>query len=159
MSKMKMETVLAVLAFAAIVYMVYNYSSAKSISGMTDQMGSSLGGGAQPPDLFSSSAGSADGLQTSSGKQMSETPGSLLPKDGNSAWATNPSGNGALQGIGLLKAGALVGIDTVGSTLRNPNLQLRSEFPNPRSNTGPWNQSTIEGDPFRPCLEIGCTKN
>jgi hypothetical protein len=155
MSKMKMETVLAVFAFAAIVYMIYNYSSTKTISGMTE--GRSLGGCSNgSPDMFSSTAASADGIRTSTGPESS---GSLLPKDGNSAWQTNPTGSGALQGIGLLKAGALVGIDTVGSTLRNPNLQLRSEFPNPRSNTGPWNQSTIETDPFRPCLEIGCSKN
>ena len=149
MSKMKMETVLAVLAFAAIVYMIYNYSSNKSISGFNTD---SLGEMGDRPDLFSSTEGSA-------GKPQTESSASLLPADGNSAWATNPTGNGALQGIGLLKAGALVGIDTVGSTLRIPNLQLRSEPPNPRVNTGPWNQSTVESDPFRPCLEIGCTKN
>lgn len=155
MSKMKMESVLAVLAFAAIVYMIYNYSSTKTISGFNSDSLGEIGANGDRPDLFSS----ADGLQTSGGKPKADSPTSLLPADGNSAWATNPTGNGALQGIGLLKAGALVGIDTVGSTLRIPNLQLRSEYPNPRVNTGPWNQSTVEADPFRPCLEIGCTKN
>ena len=47
-------------------------------------------------------------------------------------------------------------IDTVGQSLRNANLQIRSEPPNPQLNVGPWNQSTIESDFLRPPLEIGC---
>jgi hypothetical protein len=60
-----------------------------------------------------------------------------------------------LANINLLKAGYHIGIDTVGQTLRNANLQLRSEPPNPQANVGPWNQSTIEPDTLRPSLEIG----
>ena len=58
--------------------------------------------------------------------------------------------------VNLLKAGYHIGIDTVGSSLRNANLQVRSEPPNPQISVGPWNNSTIEGDPFRRPLEIGC---
>jgi hypothetical protein len=39
--------------------------------------------------------------------------------------------------------------------LRNANLQIRSEPPNPQMTVGPWNQSTIEPDFMRPPLEIG----
>ena len=141
------ETILAVIAFGAIVFMMYFYGSNKSVSGMT---GSPLGGG-QNPDLFSSTAASAEGIRTSA----PESPGSLLPKDSNSAWAGQAGGNGPLNGISFLKAGALVGIDTVGSTMRNANLQIRSEWPNPRGATGPWNQSTIETNEMYPCFEIG----
>ena len=143
------ETMLAELAFGAILFMMYYYGSNKSVSGMT---GSSLGGGSQPPDMFSSTAASADGLQSSC---AGKADASLLPKDSNSAWAQNAGGNGPLSGISFLKAGALTGIDTVGSTLRNANLQIRSEVPNPRNPTGPWNQSTIESNPVYPCFEIG----
>jgi hypothetical protein len=50
------ETMLAVIAFGAILFMMYYYGSNKSVSGMT---GSSLGGGSQPPDMFSSTAAEA----------------------------------------------------------------------------------------------------
>jgi len=39
--------------------------------------------------------------------------------------------------------------------LRNANLQIRSEPPNPQLSVGPWNQSTITPDFLRPPLELG----
>ena len=48
------------------------------------------------------------------------------------------------------------GIDTVGGTLRNSNLQLRSEPPNPKAQVSPWSNSTIEPDLMRVPLELGC---
>jgi hypothetical protein len=82
-------------------------------------------------------------------------PADLLPTDSNSAWASmNPVGD--LQNINLLNPQQVVGINTQGSSLRNANLQIRSEPPNPRTNTNsPWNISTIDDDKFRKPLEIG----
>jgi hypothetical protein len=81
----------------------------------------------------------------------------LLPKDGNNQWAQlSPAGSGELQGINLLQAGFHIGIDTIGQTLRNANLQIRSEPPNPQMNVGPWNQTTISPDLMRVPLELGC---
>lgn len=89
-------------------------------------------------------------------QMSSQNPADLLPKDTNSQWAQlNPAGKGDLANINLLKAGHHIGIDTIGQTLRNPNLQIRSEPPNPIIDTGPWNRSTIEGDTMRPSFEIG----
>ena len=83
-------------------------------------------------------------------------PSELLPKDTNSQWAQlNPSGKGELANVNLLKAGYQIGIDTIGQSLRNANLQIRSEPPNPQVYVGPWNQSTIEPDFQRAPLEIG----
>ena len=80
----------------------------------------------------------------------------LLPKDNNSQWSQlHPAGAGELQGINLLSAGYHIGIDTIGQTLRNANLQLRSEPPNPQINVGPWNQTTISPDLMRVPLELG----
>jgi len=56
----------------------------------------------------------------------------------------------------LLKAGWLRGLDTVGASLRNANLQVRSEPPNPQVQVSPWNRSTIAPDLMRVPLEIGC---
>ena len=82
-------------------------------------------------------------------------PSDLLPKDINSEWASvNPASND-LKNLNMLSAGQLIGINTVGSSLRNPNLQERSEPVIPKTTIGPWNQSTIEADTLRRPLEIG----
>ena len=83
------------------------------------------------------------------------TPGELLPKDPNSIWAQqNPMGTGSLKGKNFLSAGALIGINTVGQTLRNANYQLRSEPPNPQVPVSVFNVPTIEPDVNRRSLEI-----
>ena len=82
-------------------------------------------------------------------------PSDLLPKDQNSEWASvNPASND-LKNMNLLTAGQLIGINTVGNSLRNANYQERSEPIIPKSNIGPWNNSTIDADTFRRPLEIG----
>ena len=81
-------------------------------------------------------------------------PMELLPNDPNSQWAqVNPAGAGDIQGKNFLSAGALVGVNTVGQSLRNANLQLRAEPPNPQSQVSPWLVSTIEPDLQRRSLE------
>jgi hypothetical protein len=83
------------------------------------------------------------------------TPSELLPKDVNSVWAEqNPMGNGSLKGKNFLSAGALIGVNTVGQTLRNANYQLRSEPPNPQVPVSVFLNSTIEPDVNRRNLEI-----
>lgn len=83
------------------------------------------------------------------------TPSELLPKDPNSVWAQqNPMGTGSLKGKNFLSAGALIGVNTVGQSLRNANYQLRSEPPNPQVAVSVFNQTTIEPDVNRRTLEI-----
>lgn len=110
-------------------------------------------------EVFASANGaqtSMPGIPSSCSKPNVQNPAELLPKDTNSQWAQlNPSGKGELANVNLLKSGYHIGIDTVGQSLRNANLQIRSEPPNPQLNTGPWMQSTITPDLFRPPLEIG----
>ena len=84
------------------------------------------------------------------------TPQDLLPGDSNSTWAqTVPAGQGSLGDQNFLNAGFHVGINTVGQSLRNANLQLRSEPPNPQVKVSPWLQTTIDPDVNRRALEIG----
>lgn len=110
-------------------------------------------------EVFSSVSGigtPSQGSPTSCTNMNIQNPADLLPKDTNSQWAQlNPVGKGDLANINLLKAGYHIGIDTIGQTLRNANLQIRSEPPNPQINVGPWNLSTIEPDFMRPPLELG----
>ena len=81
----------------------------------------------------------------------------LLPSNaGNSKWGEmNPSTNGLITDQSFLTAGYHVGINTIGQSLRNANLQLRSEPPNPQIPVSPWGISTIEPDIRQVGFEIG----
>lgn len=82
-------------------------------------------------------------------------PGELLPKEKSDYAAFQPMGQGTLAGRNFLEAGKLIGIDTVGQSLRNANYQLRSEPANPRVPVSVFNNSTIAPDATRRHLEIG----
>jgi hypothetical protein len=84
------------------------------------------------------------------------TPIELLPADQNTIYAQqNPMGVGSLKGKNFLSAGALIGVNTVGQSLRNANLQLRSEPPNPQTPVSIFFQSTIGPDVSHRPLEVG----
>ena len=84
-------------------------------------------------------------------------PTDLLPTDQNSQWASlNPVNQGNPITPDLLQAGYHIGLDTIGQTMKNPNLQLRSDPYIPKAAVGPWNQSTYEPDLMRVPLEVGC---
>lgn len=166
----------AIIVLLIVAYGVYMFASYLGVKGMAGSESNSqmqsqykntnaaYSNTVQPSnpngnEVFASANGiqtSTPGIPTSCSKPNIQNPAELLPKDNNSQWAQlNPSGKGELANINLLKAGYHIGIDTVGQSLRNPNLQVRSEPPNPQLNTGPWMQSTIEPDLMRPPLEIG----
>ena len=106
-----------------------------------------------------------DGPKPSSGKTESgyalqpvANPTDLLPADKNSEWNNLNPTNVDADGVkmpDLLEAGYHIGLDTIGQSMRNANLQLRSDPVISKADIGPWNQSTIEGDSTRQALEIG----
>lgn len=102
---------------------------------------------------------STSGLSPSCATVSSLEPSELLPTDQNSEWAKlNPTGQGELSDINLLKAGHHAGINTIaGQSMRNSNLQIRSDPPIAKSNVGPFLNSTIEPDTHRLQFEIGST--
>lgn len=165
--KITNNQLLMVVAAVALVYGFYHYSSQKSM--VTDNMANTAPAQAAPvgvkpanPLGGNGGVGSADGLSTSqnglpanASKKRVVDPKELLPKGGNTEFSKLNPNNGDLSNVSLLKAGHHVGINTVGTSLRNANLQLRSEPQNPRMAVGPWNQSTISGDTMRRSLEIG----
>ena len=81
----------------------------------------------------------------------------LLPKDAaNSRWAQlNPAGQGDVKDQNFLQAGYHVGLNTTQGTMKNANLQFRSEPANPKQVVSPWMNSTYEPDVSRRPLEIG----
>ena len=90
--------------------------------------------------------------------QKVANPADLLPNDENSKFAElNPNvmtADGVASGD-MLEAGHHIGLDTVGQTLRNANLQLRSDPVIAKKDVGPWMTSTIEPDLARTPLELG----
>lgn len=132
-----------------------NQSSHINTSG-NPQPSAPLGENSQPASVSDMNT-SSHGLPPSCSREQVVDPAELLPKDQNSEWAKlNPMGSGDLQNVNLLKSGYHIGINTVSSSLRNANLQLRSEPANPQMQVGPWNQTTISPDINRRPLEIGC---
>ena len=174
----KTDYILGILALIFVAVLLLNYSKGKKLlslpmtnrldysdlNGQTSEMTSQNSPSTYAPyngSSNSSVATSADSPtainQVVSNKAI-PNPSDLLPlNNGNNLWSNSiPQTDADLKNINLLNPAQLVGINTQGSSLRNSNLQLRSEPANPRSNTNcPWNISTIETDQFRKPLEIG----
>ncbi len=83
-------------------------------------------------------------------------PNDLLPAETEAdEWSkVNPKGNGSLELKNFTEAAFHIGVDTQANSLRNANLQLRSEPPNPMKAVSIFNNSTIGPDPFRRPMEI-----
>jgi hypothetical protein len=116
----------------------------------------SVSGGNGPYASYEMSGGDSQNMQSCYPRDRL-TAEDLLPKDAaDSKWAQiNPATGGAASDQNYLTAGYHVGVNTVGQSLRNANLQLRSEIPNPQNAVGPWLISTIEPDLRQNTLEIG----
>lgn len=182
---MKAHHILALAGLVVVVYALFQYSGRKgspsdgfnnnsngvpsnggSNNAGSSNMGMGMGGVAQPAnpagqnEVYASVTDiktSSYGLPPSCSRNTISDPADLLPKDTNSQWAQlNPAGGADFKNVNLLKAGYNIGIDTVGSSLRNANLQVRSEPPNPTVIVSPWLNTTIEPDLMRAPLEIGC---
>ena len=161
--------ILVVLGAIVLVYAVYTYSDQKFalsseplLSNPNDRQVSS-GQQAAPVGTTGANGYTAVDAMTGQGAPPAgatnmpvANPSDLLPRDTNNQWGSlNPAGSGDLSGQNLLSATFLTGIDTIGNTMKNANLQLRSEPPNPQLNVGPWNQSTFAPDLMRTPLELG----
>ena len=84
------------------------------------------------------------------------TSADLMPReDAGKGWSdSNPPVPGQLSDKNFLESGHHYGLNTVGQSLKNPNLQLRSDPLIPQKSVGPWNQSTITADTNRRPFEI-----
>jgi len=175
------EQVLGVIALLFVVYAFYKYSEGKNIlqSPMTSLNPASYSSNPSIENVSSqsitnsnstyapyngnsnsqiaTSADSASAINQLVSTKAVSNPADLLPNSSANDWSNlNPVSSSDLRNINLLNPTQLVGINTQGSSLRNSNLQIRSEPANPRTNTNcPWNISTIETDTFRRPLEIG----
>jgi hypothetical protein len=152
-TKDRMMILVIFIVFA--VFLMY-YSSGKSTIMDSMDVGTSsesaATGAAVTPETAASVATTSAGYTA----QDVANPSELLPKDDNSQWASlNPSSQNAPNTPDLLQAGYHIGLDTVGQTLKNANMQLRSDPIISKGDVGPWNQSTVEPDLMRVPLEVG----
>ncbi len=149
-----------------MIYSIMSYSNSKdsvldNYTGMSAQQTTTASNEQLQPANYGGAKSSIEQSMDVSDYQMASTanPDQLLPKDENSKWGDmNPvstSADGQTM-PDLLNAVSRVGIDTIGQTMRNANLQLRSDPTIQKQNVGPWSNSTMEPDLARVPLELGC---
>lgn len=161
------ERVAILVVFLILAYALYAYSGSKSLRVDGMSTGSPVATSGAASDVHAKTSTPTTSPSVPSGNTPSygsgyvagavASPHDLLPVDQNSQWAAlNPVAQGNIAAPDLLQAGYHIGLDTIGQTLRNANLQERSDPIIPKSNVGPWNQSTIDPDLGRVPLEVGC---
>lgn len=162
-STVKTHHVIAIVGLVVLGVALYQYSTGKNLVNDNMDVQTKFLGNKENSNVAqpASPLGQNDQYapvsnMTNQNNGATTDPTELLPKDENSEWAKlNPNSSNDLANVNLLKSGYHIGIDTIGNTLRNANLQLRSEPPNPTTKVSPWLQSTIEPDLMRVPLEIG----
>lgn len=170
----KIVNILMILGVIALIAFLFKYNNQKNglsdgmknLSPMNLEEPAKQSGQEQIKTVVGVSAPETNDYLTVSGLETTEksvkscnnqpvmNPQELLPSASNSEWSNIAPSKG-LENISFVSAGQHIGTNTVGSSLRNPNLQVRSEPVIPKTNTGPWNTSTIEPDNTRKALEIG----
>jgi hypothetical protein len=160
------ERVAILVVFLILAYALYVYSGAKTLR--VDGMSNSDASATTTPAVVATKPTATPAVPVAAGAAATSIPSGyvagavaspqdLLPVDQNSQWAAlNPVAQGNIAAPDLLQAGYHIGLDTIGQTLRNANLQERSDPIIPKAAVGPWNQSTIDPDLGRVPLEVGC---
>jgi hypothetical protein len=153
------ERITILVVFLILAWGLWSYSGSKTLKVDNMEDGSStVTTVPQSIPPVSPSVASSSTLPTGYNAQNTTNPQDLLPQDQNSQWAAlNPVSQGNIAAPDLLQAGYHIGLDTIGQTLKNANLQERSDPIIPKANIGPWNQSTIEPDLGRVPLEVGAS--
>ena len=150
------ERVTILVVFLILAWGLWSYSGAKTLKfeGNTQVPTVPVATTADQPAVSSPPSTLPSGYSM----QTTTNPQDLLPQDQNSQWAAlNPVSQGNITAPDLLQAGYHIGLDTIGQTLKNANLQERSDPIITKSDVGPWNLSTIEPDLGRVPLEVGAS--
>jgi len=154
---LSMERAIVLIVFLILMWALVMYANNKSsivanFEGGNQQEGEPVDASVSADPTAAPAAKQTDGYSI----KATVNPKDLLPSDDNSQWATlNPNNTQDNLSADLLNAGQHIGVDTVGQSLRNANLQLRSDPFISKSEVGPWNQTTIEADHARVPLELG----
>lgn len=141
LKNMSFEYVLGIVGILILLFALYKYSEDKNLqlSGMVNET----------PTVTNKTIKTPITQSSQQIKTMVTNPSELLPSK-NGSWDglnPNPIPSAGLQEKSLINPALKIGINTVGSSLRNANLQIRPEPANPRNTiNSPWNISTIEPD-------------
>lgn len=151
------DKVIVFILVAVLIYALYVYSGSKYLVFDSMQNASPVVAAPSNSETEVQVAPVAPTPPAVSSLKPVTNPADLLPKDTNSAWGSFSPAQSVSSMLmpDLLQAGYHAGLNTIGQSLKNPNLQLRSDPVIPRVPTGPWNQSTIEDPPIRREFEIG----
>ena len=147
------------VVFSVLAWFLMSYSDAKSFR--LDSMETGTKSNAPAANGNGAVADGNGAVADGNGAVVPSTgcdPNGLLPIDTNSEWTSlNPvsMNQGCILNGDMLQAGYHIGLDTIGQTMKNANLQLRSDPIIPKQEVGPWNQSTYEPDYGRIPLEVG----
>jgi hypothetical protein len=147
---MRIGVVVVVLILLGLTLYVFTGSSMPKIEGMESKAVT----GAAAAAAVKGSPGSAGG-NLGAAAQGDLNPSELLPPTGlGTAWSqTNPV-PADMKGQNFLSSGALVGVNTIGTSKKNATHDIRGDYPNPRAKVSPWLNTTIESaDPYRRTLE------
>lgn len=154
---MKSRSVVLILLILAVlaVGLIYNYGEKFTAS---ESMETSNGDG--KPEESKPADADTDVVKEEAppSGSASQNPSDLLPgpASGSNGWdVLDTVGTTAGANPDLLEAGHHSGIDTVGQSLRNANLQVRSDPQIPLTDTGPWNQTTIEATNVQVPFNLG----
>ncbi len=150
------KALLVVGILAAIVYFLSMKNSYYAAIEQGPSMGSA-GGQVMQQQAQVQVAQAVSSETNESAQMLGGVASGLLPKEPvNQEDFGSFSAESILSGQNFLDPRAQIGYpETVGGTLRNANLQLRSEPPNPREPISIFNLSTIVPDTMRPAFEIG----
>jgi hypothetical protein len=151
------QRILVLIIFVVLAWLLLSYSDSKGLMMDAMETGTPSDASASASAATPSVASAPDMSSVTQGRTITD-PKDLLPADANSQWAAlNPvsMNQNDILAADMLQAGYHIGLDTIGQSMKNPNLQLRSDPPIPKQNVGPWNQSTYEPDISHRPLEIG----
>ncbi len=149
------KTVAIIILLAVVAFLLFSPKTSKFVL-----EGAPIGDDAAPTPVSTEGVPKqmkttgADASMSEGG--MTPPPASLLPNEipvnedfGQFSTET------ILSGQNYLDPRSQIGYpETVGGTLRNANLQIRSEPANPRESVSIWNLSTITPEVMRPVFEI-----
>ena len=117
---------------------------------------------AENNDLITSSYGANDGFapadfgpesanyQAGKKKEMTEDEifnvDEYLPQEKTDDWFEVMPEPISVKNRNLINVTRAIGVNTIGSSLKNPSYDIRGNIPNPKMVVSPWNQSSIEPD-------------
>jgi len=144
---------IAILAIVIVSVLLLNYSNKFTL--MDGLTGGDATAPANSDEADEVVDGPADKPAEANKRTGAAAPSDLLPSANNEWDVLNSVGTSTGTNPDLLEAGQHQGIDTISQSLRNANLQVRSDPSIPIVNTGPWNQTTIEATNAQVPFNIG----